>query len=195
MRAARFNALLPPSSKPDKPRKARGYDCQNRRIHLDQGDGSSSSRTLWISLANTKSSWCGRPRDRYWVRGAEADPNRCQIDASGLRNLEAGMVGIARILRCDKFGNVLKAYPDSLPFRVEASGAGPAEIETVEAGDGSCDVRFEARVAGRYTLYVWSGYKRDPVKGAPIEVRVSPGQAAAAHCIATVEGAHDDHIS
>jgi hypothetical protein len=41
-------------------------------------------------------------------------------------------------------------------------------------------------------LYVWSGYKRDPVKGAPIEVRVSPGQAAAAHCIATVEGAHDD---
>ena len=75
---------------------------------------------------------------------------------------------------------------------MEASGAGPAEIETVEAGDGSCDVRFEARVAGRYTLYVWSGYKRDPVKGAPIEVRVSPGQAAAAHCVATVEGAHDD---
>ena len=162
---------------------------------LDQGDGSYVV-SYFVDIAGKYEIELVADDSRRSLHGiceaAEADPNRCQIDASGLRNLEAGMVGIARILRCDKFGNVLKAYPDSLPFRVEASGAGPAEIETVEAGDGSCDVRFEARVAGRYTLYVWSGYKRDPVKGAPIEVRVSPGQAAAAHCVATVEGAHDD---
>ena len=162
---------------------------------LDQGDGSYVV-SYFVDIAGKYEIELVADDSRRSLLGiceaAEADPNRCQIDSSGLRNLEAGVVGIARILRCDKFGNVLKAYPDSLPFRVEASGAGPAEIETVEAGDGSCDVRFEARVAGRYTLYVWSGYKRDPVKGAPIEVRVSPGQAAAAHCIATVEGAHDE---
>ena len=122
---------------------------------LDQGDGSYVV-SYFVDIAGKYEIELVADDSRRSLHGiceaAEADPNRCQIDASGLRNLEAGMVGIARILRCDKFGNVLKAYPDSLPFRVEASGAGPAEIETVEAGDGSCDVRFEARVAGRYTL-------------------------------------------
>jgi hypothetical protein len=37
-----------------------------------------------------------------------------------------------------------------LPFRVEATGVGPAEVETVEAGDGACEVRFEVRTIGRF---------------------------------------------
>jgi hypothetical protein len=61
-------------------------------------------------------------------------------------------------------------------------------VETVEAGDGACEVRFEAKVAGRYALHVWSGYKRDAVGGSPFDVNVLPGQAASSSCVAQLEG-------
>ena len=46
---------------------------------------------------------------------------------------------------------------------------------------------MSARVAGRYTLHVWSGYKRDAVAGSPFDVTVLPGQAAASACVAHLE--------
>ena len=73
------------------------------------------------------------------------DVARCRVDASALTQLTAGVRGTMRISRADRFGNVIPAGPDMLPFRVEATGVGPAEVETVEAGDGACEVRFEVR--------------------------------------------------
>ena len=75
-----------------------------------------------------------------------------------------------------------------LPFRVEATGVGPVTVETVESGDGGCEIRFEAKVAGRYALHAWSGYKRDAVAGSPFDVVVLPGQASASSCVAQLVG-------
>lgn len=120
---------------------------------------------------------------------AETDPAYCRIDASAMKNLEAGQRGIIKIVRADRFDNLIPAGADMLPFRVEVTGVGPADVETVESGDGSAEVRFEARAVGRYTVYITSGYKREPVIGSPCEVFVSPTQAVASACKAQLEGA------
>ena len=117
------------------------------------------------------------------------DVGKCRVDVSELTRLTAGSRGVARVMRADRFGNVVPAGPDPLPFRVEVSGVGPATVETVEAGDGACEVRFEARVAGRYALKVWSGLGREAVFGSPFEINVLPGQAASSSCVAKLEGA------
>jgi hypothetical protein len=116
------------------------------------------------------------------------DVTKCVVDAQGLAQLTAGTLGVVRVERRDRFGNAVTAGPDMLPFRVEATGVGPVSVETVEAGDGACEVRFEAKVAGRYALHVWSGYKRDAVGGSPFDVNVLPGQAASSSCVAQLEG-------
>ena len=115
---------------------------------------------------------------------------KCIVDASGLAQLTAGSRGVVKIVRRDKFRNAVEAGPDMLPFRVEATGVGPVAVETVESGDGGCEIRFEAKVAGRYALHVWSGYKRDAVAGAPFDVVVLPGQASASSCVAQLVGTH-----
>ena len=59
----------------------------------------------------------------------------------------------------------------------------------MEAGDGACEVRFEARVAGRYALRVFSGQgASQPVHGSPFDAVVLPGQAASSSCVAKLEG-------
>ena len=93
------------------------------------------------------------------------------------------------MLRADRFDNLIPAGAELMPFRVEVTGVGPADVETVEAGDGSAEVRFEARAVGRYTLYVWSGFKREPVLGSPCEIQVLPSQPAASSCKAQLQGA------
>jgi len=106
-----------------------------------------------------------------------------------VRQIEAGASGVVKVLRADCFDNLIPAGADLMPFRVEATGVGPADVETVEAGNGSAEIRFEARAVGRYTLYVWSGFKREPVLGSPCEIQVLPSQPAAAACKALLEGA------
>ena len=50
---------------------------------------------------------------------------------------------------------------------------------------GACEVRFEARVAGRYALRVFSGQgASQPVHGSPCDAVVLPGQAASSSCVA-----------
>ena len=119
---------------------------------------------------------------------AQADPAYCRLNATDCKIVEAGSRGIVTIVRADKFNNLIPAGENLMPFRIEATGVGPAEVETVEAGDGSAEVRFEARAVGRYTLYVWSGFKREPILGSPVEIQVVPSQPAAATCKALLEG-------
>jgi hypothetical protein len=158
---------------------------------LDQGDGTYTA-SYAVDQAGPYLLVLASASSRLALEGVcrpgPADVTRCRVDASGLTALTAGARGAMRIVRADRFGNVIPAGPDMLPFRVEAAGVGPAEVETVEAGDGACDVRFEARVAGRYTLHVWSGYARDAVVGSPFDVTVLPGQAASSSCVAHLEG-------
>ena len=100
------------------------------------------------------------------------------------------MVGIARILRCDKFGNVLKAY------RTPCHSVGSICWTSRNRSRGSWRWIVRRSIPARwrkYTLYVWSGIK-DPVKGALIEVRVSPASAAGAILPNFAEGAHDDQV-
>ena len=158
---------------------------------LDQGDGTYMI-SYTISKAGSFTITVSSPHSSMTLAGTcvagEADPAYCRIDASGIANLEAGMRGTIKVLRSDRFSNLIPAGPDLLPFRVEASGVGPADVETVEAGDGSAEIRFEARAVGRYTLYVWSGFKREPILGSPVEIHVNPSQPAAAACKALLEG-------
>jgi hypothetical protein len=119
---------------------------------------------------------------------AQADPAYCRLNATDCKMVEAGSRGIVTIVRADKFNNLIPAGENLMPFRIEATGVGPADVETVEAGDGSAEVRFEARAVGRYTLYVWSGFKREPILGSPVEIQVVPSQPAAAACKALLEG-------
>jgi filamin len=158
---------------------------------LDQGDGTYTS-SYAVDQAGPYLLVLASQSSRLALEGlcepGPTDVTKCRVDSSGLSQLSAGTRGDMRIIRADRFGNVIPAGPDMLPFRVEASGVGPAEVETVEAGNGACEVRFEARVAGRYTLHVWSGYKRDAVAGSPFDVVVLPGQAASSSCVAHLEG-------
>ena len=158
---------------------------------LDQGDGTYMI-SYTISKAGPYTITLSSPHSSTTLSGmcvpGEADPAYCRIDASGVEKLEAGMRGTVKVLRADRFSNLIPAGPDLLPFRVEASGVGPADVETVEAGDGSAEIRFEARAVGRYTLYVWSGLKREPILGSPVEIHVLPSQPAAAACKALLEG-------
>jgi len=159
---------------------------------LDQGDGTyvcsytinkAGPFTIVVSSPNsqaTLSATC--------VAGP-ADPAYCRIDASDVKQIEAGTRGIVKVLRADRFDNLIPAGAELMPFRVEVTGVGPADVETVEAGDGSAEVRFEARAVGRYTLYVWSGFKREPVLGSPCEIQVLPSQPAASSCKAQLQGA------
>lgn len=159
---------------------------------LDQGDGTyacsytiSKAGPFSITLtahhtSTTLSAVC--------APGA-VDPAFCRIDASEVKSLEAGQSGKIRVVRSDRFGNLIPATSELTPFRVEVSGVGPADVETVEAGDGSAEIRFEARAVGRYTVYIWSGFKREPVLGSPCEVFVAPSQAVASSCKAQLDGA------
>lgn len=158
---------------------------------LDQGDGTykisytmskAGPYTVTVSSAHSSLTLAGV------CAAGEADPAYCRIDASGVAKLEAGARGIVKVLRADRFSNLIPAGPDLLPFRVEVTGVGPADVETVEAGNGSADIRFEARACGRYTLYVWSGFKREPILGSPVEIQVLPAQPAASACKALLEG-------
>ena len=160
---------------------------------LDQGDG-----TYAASYAVDKAGpyvlvlSAGAGGSRLALEGTCApgatDVTRCVVDASGLAQLTAGSRGVVKIVRRDKFGNAVEAGPDVLPFRVEATGVGPVSVETVESGDGGCEIRFEAKAAGRYALHAWSGYKRDAVAGSPFDVVVLPGQASASSCVAQLVG-------
>jgi hypothetical protein len=164
----------------------------SRGAVLDQGDGTYAcsyavdvSGPFLLVLASQSS----RLALEGTCAAGPADPGKCRVDTSELKRLTAGSRGVARITRFDRFGNVVPAGPDLLPFRVEVSGVGPAEIETVEAGDGACEVRFEARVAGRYALRVFSGQgASQPVHGSPFDAVVLPGQAASSSCVAKLEG-------
>ena len=160
---------------------------------LDQGDG-----TYAASYAVDKAGpyvlvlSAGAGGSRLALEGTcspgTTDVTRCVVDASGLAQLTAGTRGVVKIVRRDKFGNAVEAGPDVLPFRVEATGVGPVSVETVESGDGGCEIRFEAKAAGRYALHAWSGYKRDAVAGSPFDVVVLPGQASASSCVAQLVG-------
>ena len=164
----------------------------SRGAVLDQGDGTYAC-SYAVEQAGPYLLVLASQSSRLALEGAcaagPADPERCRVDAAELKRLVAGSRGVAKITRVDRFGNVVPAGPDLLPFRVEVSGAGPAEIETVEAGDGGCEVRFQARVAGRYALKVFSGLgASQPVFGSPFDATVLPGQAASSSCVARLEG-------
>ena len=159
---------------------------------LDQGDGTYAC-SYAVDVAGPYLLVLASQSSRLALEGAcragPADPAKCRVDAAELKRLTAGARGVARITRYDRFGNVVPAGPDLLPFRVEVAGVGPAEMETVEAGDGACEVRFEARVAGRYSLKVFSGHGASvPVSGSPFDAVVLPGQAASSSCVARLEG-------
>ena len=158
---------------------------------LDQGDGTYTA-SYAVDQAGPYLLVLASQSSRLALEGAcepgPADVSKCRVDTSDVAQLVAGARGVMRVVRADRFGNVIPAGPDMLPFRVEVSGVGPAEVETVEAGDGACEVRFEARVAGRYSLHVYSGYRRDAVAGSPFDVVVLPGQAASSSCVAHLEG-------
>ena len=158
---------------------------------LDRGDGTYTA-SYAVDVAGPYLLVLASQSSRLALEGVcepgPADVSRCRVDASDLARLVAGTRGVARVVRADRFGNVIPAGPDMLPFRVEVSGVGPAEVETVEAGDGACEIRFEARVAGRYSLHVYSGFRRDAVAKSPFDVAVLPGQAASSSCVAQLEG-------
>ena len=164
----------------------------SRGAVLDQGDGTYAC-SYAVDQAGPYLLVLASQSSRLALEGAcaagPADAAKCRVDTSELKRLTAGARGVAKITRFDRFGNVVPAGPDLLPFRVEVSGVGPAEIETVEAGDGGCEVRFEARVAGRYALRVFSGHgASQPVSGSPFDAVVLPGQAASSSCVARLEG-------
>ena len=163
----------------------------SRGAVLDQGDGTYTA-SYAVDQAGPYLLVLASQSSRLALEGTCAagptDVSKCRVDVAELKRLTAGSRGVARVTRADRFGNVVPAGPDLLPFRVEVSGVGPAEVETVEAGDGACEVRFEARVAGRYALKVWSGHGREPVAGSPFDVVVMPGQAASSSCVARLEG-------
>ena len=159
---------------------------------LDQGDGTYVC-SYTINMAGPFTITVSSPSSTASLSATcvpgPADPAYCRIDASQVRQIEAGASGVVKVLRADCFDNLIPAGADLMPFRVEATGVGPADVETVEAGNGSAEIRFEARAVGRYTLYVWSGFKREPVLGSPCEIQVLPSQPAAAACKALLEGA------
>ena len=142
---------------------------------LDRGDGTYTA-SYAVDVAGPYLLVLASQSSRLALEGVcepgPADVSQCRVDASDLARLVAGTRGVARVVRADRFGNVIPAGPDMLPFRVEVSGVGPAEVETVEAGDGACEIRFEARVAGRYSLHVYSGFRRDAVAKSPFDVAV-----------------------
>ena len=189
-RDARGNRLLSGGASLTLQVQAPGQEPMRGSV-LDQGDGTYTA-SYAVDQAGPYLLVLASQSSRLALEGtcepAQTDVTKCRVDAAGITQLVAGTPGTMRIIRADRFGNVVPAGPDMLPFRVEASGVGPAEVETVEAGDGACEVRFEARVAGRYTLHVWSGYKRDAVAGSPFDVVVLPGQAASSSCVAHLEG-------
>ena len=162
---------------------------------LDQGDGTYAASYAvdkagpYVLVLSASAGGSRLALEGVCAPGA-TDVTTCIVDASGLAQLTAGSRGVVKIVRRDKFRNAVEAGPDMLPFRVEATGVGPVAVETVESGDGGCEIRFEAKVAGRYALHVWSGYKRDAVAGSPFDVIVLPGQASASSCVAQLVGTH-----
>ena len=170
-------------------------DSTQRGSVLDQGDGTylasyAVDRAGPYALVVTSKL---HPGARLRLLGSCApgavDVSRCHVDAGEMRRLVAGERGVARITRRDAHGNAVGPGPDLLPFRVDAaSGPGPAEVDVVETGDGGAEIRFEAKIAGKYALRVYSGYARDRSAYRPFDVIVLPGQASASSCVAELEG-------
>ena len=99
---------------------------------LDQGDGRTPSRTLSSTLANTKSSWLWTTRgDRYWVSVKLRKLIRTDVKSTPPDCAIWSWHGWYREnFASDKFAT-FESVSDSTA-RKEASGAGPAEIETVK---------------------------------------------------------------
>ena len=158
---------------------------------LDQGDGTYAC-SYAVDVAGPYLLVLASQSSRLALEGAcragPADPAKCRVDAAELKRLTAGARGVARITRYDRFGNVVPAGPELLPFRV-GRGRGPGGD-----GDGGSRRRrvrsaLRARVAGRYSLKVFSGHGASvPVSGSPFDAVVLPGQAASSSCVARLEG-------
>eukprot|EP00854_Cymbomonas_tetramitiformis_P001872 gene1872-2542_t len=144
-------------------------------VVLDRGDGAyeasyvltdASPFTLTISLSTSSISFEG-----VCDAGLTHVPQCFTIPSEAI-SIFAGQTTNLRVLRHDSFGNQVNATQDMLRFHAQASGPGPAQVHTVDLGDGSCEVRFEAEVAGQYLLHVIGGESKELLPGSPFFVNV-----------------------
>ena len=84
----------------------------------------------------------------------KVDYQSCRVEGALHSRWVAGKQLALTVTRADRFGNRVPRREGLAPFHGVGTGPGKVTCETLELGNGSCELRFSGTVAGVYNLSV-----------------------------------------
>ena len=118
---------------------------------------------------------------RATCEAGRVDYTRCRCDGALHNRWIAGTPLAMTVTRMDRFGNRVPRREGLASLAGHGTGPGDVTCETLELGNGSCELRYTASVAGVYSLGVF--VDEEPVAFVDTEERSEPlngGTGAAA---------------
>ena len=109
---------------------------------------------------------------RAVCEAGRVDYTHCRVDGALHNRWIAGKQLAMTVTRMDRFGNRVPRREGLASFAGHGTGPGKVTCEMLELGDGSCELRYAASVAGVYSLGVF--VDEEPVAPVATEERSEP---------------------